>query len=227
MDHFFAQAYRLHYNELSYSFRFWKHKLRKMLKERNQLNTLSTFRQDFLIITLICSSAQKLFVQGWNSSWDRYVAESFILQDIQEHRLLQKELADADRTILYENPTCSYTCRLLLNTNFTNYRKENRRTTKQRIGALRGADPKFRTDSESSSVEEGDSGTRSSFEEDSPECDNSSEPVDSQDAAANENTIVIFNIPDSIKQLLEEDGIKIKCRKKVRSTNSLFSNPRF
>nr|CAH0110377.1 unnamed protein product [Daphnia galeata] len=131
--------------------------------------------------------------QGWNSSWDRYVAESFILQDIQEHRLLQKELADAARTIL----------------------KENRRTTKQRIGALRGADPKFRTDSESSSVEEGDSGTRSSFEEDSPECDNSSEPVDSQDAAANENTIVIFNIPDSIKQLLEEDGIKIKCRKKL------------
>lgn len=95
------------------------------------------------------------------------------------------------------------------------YRKENRRTTKQRIGALRGADPKFRTDSESSSVEEGDSGTRSSFEEDSTECENSSEPIDSQDPAANENTIVVFNIPDSIKQLLEEDGIKIKSRKKV------------
>ncbi|XP_046648959.1 male-specific lethal 3 homolog [Daphnia pulicaria] len=131
--------------------------------------------------------------QGWNSSWDRYVAESFILQDIQEHRLLQKELADAARTIL----------------------KETRRTTKQRIGALRGADPKFRTDSESSSVEEGDSGTRSSFEEDSTECENSSEPIDSQDSAANENTIVVFNIPDSIKQLLEEDGIKIKSRKKL------------
>lgn len=42
----------------------------------------------------------KLFFQGWNSSWDRYVAESFILQDTQEHRLLQKELADAARTIL-------------------------------------------------------------------------------------------------------------------------------
>lgn len=98
---------------------------------------------------------------------------------------------------------------------FNLYRKETRRTTKQRIGALRGADPKFRTDSESSSVEEGDSGTRSSFEEDSTECENSSEPIDSQDSAANENTIVVFNIPDSIKQLLEEDGIKIKSRKKV------------
>ncbi|XP_032785317.1 male-specific lethal 3 homolog isoform X2 [Daphnia magna] len=130
--------------------------------------------------------------QGWNSSWDRYVAESFILQDTQEHRLLQKELADAARTIL----------------------KENRRTTKQRIGALRGADPKFRTDSESSSVEEGDSGTRSSFEEDSPECDNNSEPVGCQDSGANENIVVTFTVPDSIKQLLEEDGVKIRCRKK-------------
>ncbi|XP_057375716.1 male-specific lethal 3 homolog isoform X1 [Daphnia carinata] len=130
--------------------------------------------------------------QGWNSSWDRYVAESFILQDIQEHRLLQKELADAARTIL----------------------KENRRTTKQRIGALRGADPKFRTDSESSSVEEGDSGTRSSFEEDSPECDNNLEPVGCQDSGANENVVVTFTVPDSIKQLLEEDGFKIKSRKK-------------
>lgn len=64
-------------------------------------------------------------------------------------------------------------------------------------------------------MEEGDSGTRSSFEEDSPECDNNSEPVGCQDSGANENIVVTFTVPDSIKQLLEEDGVKIRCRKKV------------
>lgn len=95
------------------------------------------------------------------------------------------------------------------------FRKENRRK-KQRIGAaLRGADPKFRTDSDSSSVEDGDSGTRSSFEEDTAECDVNSELADSQDSAATENFVVVINIPDSIKRILEEDGIKIKHGKKV------------
>ena len=79
---------------------------------------------------------------------------------------------------------------------------------------MRGADPKFRSDSDSSSVEDGDSGTRSSFE-DSPECEDNLEMVDNQDPAANQNLIVTFSIPDSIKHLLDEDNFRIKCRKKV------------
>lgn len=102
------------------------------------------------------------------------------------------------------------------------YRKENRRK-KQRIGAaLRGADPRIRTDSDSSSAEDGDSGTRSSFEEDSPECEDNLELVDCQDSATSENVIVVFNIPDSIKHLLEEDSVKIKCRKKVCMNSTIF-----
>lgn len=80
---------------------------------------------------------------------------------------------------------------------------------------MRGADPKFRTDSESSSVEDGDSGTRSSFGEETPECEDNLELADSQDPAASENASVVLNIPDPVKHMLEEDGIKIKCRKKV------------
>ena len=39
--------------------------------------------------------------------------------------------------------------------------------------------------------------------------------VDNQDPAANQNLIVTFSIPDSIKHLLDEDNFRIKCRKKV------------
>ena len=38
--------------------------------------------------------------QGWNSSWDRFVKESFVLQDSPENRQLQKELAVAARSLL-------------------------------------------------------------------------------------------------------------------------------
>ena len=101
---------------------------------------------------------------------------------------------------------------------FLIFRKENRRK-KQRIGAaLRGADPKLRTDSDSSSVEDGDSGTRSSFEEDGRDCEENASIEDNQDSAVTENVVVVFNIPDSVKQLLEEDAIKVKCRKRVRNS---------
>lgn len=32
--------------------------------------------------------------QGWNSTWDRYVTDEFILKDTEENRILQKELAE-------------------------------------------------------------------------------------------------------------------------------------
>jgi len=32
--------------------------------------------------------------QGWNSTWDRYVTDEFILKDTEENRKLQKELAE-------------------------------------------------------------------------------------------------------------------------------------
>ncbi|GJQ86239.1 putative MRG protein [Trypoxylus dichotomus] len=35
--------------------------------------------------------------QGWNSSWDRYVREEFVLKDTPENRQLQKELAQKSR----------------------------------------------------------------------------------------------------------------------------------
>lgn len=34
------------------------------------------------------------FSQGWNSTWDRYVTDEFILKDTEENRKLQKELAE-------------------------------------------------------------------------------------------------------------------------------------
>lgn len=98
------------------------------------------------------------------------------------------------------------------------YRKENRRK-RQKIGAgLRGAEPKFRNDSESSSAEDGDSATRSSFEEDSPfGRDGDAEEDDlAEDAEAmGEDSDVVFHVPDSIKHLLEDDCINIKFNKKV------------
>jgi len=33
-------------------------------------------------------------LQGWNSTWDRYVTDEFILKDTEENRKLQKELAE-------------------------------------------------------------------------------------------------------------------------------------
>lgn len=36
----------------------------------------------------------KLVFQGWNSTWDRYVTDEFILKDTEENRKLQKELAE-------------------------------------------------------------------------------------------------------------------------------------
>lgn len=95
-------------------------------------------------------------------------------------------------------------------------RKENRKK-RQRIGAsLRGADPKsFRNDStDSSSEEDGDSATRSSYDEDSPTTEETVEPVDGQEPAGTESE-TIFHIPESIKQFLEEDCINIQCHKKV------------
>lgn len=94
------------------------------------------------------------------------------------------------------------------------FRKENRKK-KQRIGAgLRGADPKVKPDSDSSSVDgDGDSGTRSSFEEDAPDIDENVELAENQDSLTAEP--ITLNIPDSIKHLLQEDCIQICSRKKV------------
>ncbi len=104
---------------------------------------------------------------------------------------------------------------------YTNCRKENRRK-RQRIGAaLRGAEPKFcNNDSESSSAEDGDSATRSSFEEDSPvgrEGDGDEAEVTEDSEMAGEDNEVVFHVPDSIKHLLEDDYINIKFQKKVIS----------
>jgi len=33
-------------------------------------------------------------LQGWNSTWDRYVTDEFILKDTEDNRKLQKELAE-------------------------------------------------------------------------------------------------------------------------------------
>lgn len=39
--------------------------------------------------------------QGWNSSWDRRVNEDFVLKDTDEHRQLQKDLADKSQLQMY------------------------------------------------------------------------------------------------------------------------------
>lgn len=39
--------------------------------------------------------------QGWNASWDRRVGEEFVLKDSDEHRLLQKSLADQAQLQMY------------------------------------------------------------------------------------------------------------------------------
>jgi len=41
-------------------------------------------------IVFICAC----IFQGWNSTWDRYVTDEFILKDTEENRKLQKELAE-------------------------------------------------------------------------------------------------------------------------------------
>lgn len=64
-------------------------------------------------------------------------------------------------------------------------------------------------------MEDGDSGTRSSFDEETLECEDNLELADSQDPSANEVVALVLNIPDSVKHLLEEDVVKIKYRKKV------------
>lgn len=76
---------------------------------------------------------------------------------------------------------------------------------------MRGADPKLKPDSESSSEEDGDSATRSSFEEDAPESDENAELVENQDPLTAEP--ISLNIPDSVKQFLEEDCVNI-CNKR-------------
>ena len=111
----------------------------------------------------------------------------------------------------------SYTCR-----------KENRRK-RQRIGAaLRGAEPKFcNNDSESSSAEDGDSATRSSFEEDSPvgrEGDGDETEVAEDSDMVGEDNEVVFHVPDSIKHLLEDDYINIKFQKKVKPKSIFMLN---
>lgn len=33
-------------------------------------------------------------LQGWNSTWDRYVTDEYVLKDTEENRKLQKKLAE-------------------------------------------------------------------------------------------------------------------------------------
>lgn len=33
-------------------------------------------------------------LKGWNSAWDRFVTEEYILKDTEENRQLQRELAE-------------------------------------------------------------------------------------------------------------------------------------
>lgn len=151
-----------------------------------------------------------LSIQGWNTSWDRFVSESYILHDTEENRLLQKELAETARSILYilNNPLSQFN---LINVTIS---KENRKRRK-RIGAsLKGAEPKFRTDSDSSSPEDGDLCTISSFNEETPEEDENMESAEHQNLIASESEIII-NIPDPIKQFLEDDFINLKYHRKV------------
>ena len=84
--------------------------------------------------------------------------------------------------------------------------------------ALKGAEPKFKTDSEgSSSAEEGDSGTRSSFDDEHrQETDDPGESCDGEDGSQQEEDLAI-NIPEAVKKVLEEDYFFIKHYKKVFS----------
>lgn len=43
-----------------------------------------------LVIVIYC----KFFIIGWNSSWDRTVAEDFVLKDTDKNRQLQRDLAE-------------------------------------------------------------------------------------------------------------------------------------
>lgn len=148
-------------------------------------------------------------IQGWNTSWDRFVSESYILHDTEENRLLQKELAETARSILYI--IWSSFIKACLNNIIIS--KENR-NKRRRIGAsLKGAEPKFRTDSDSSSPEDTDLCTVSSFNEETPE-DENVESAEYQNSTASESEIII-NIPDSIKQFLEDDFINLRYHKKV------------
>lgn len=44
--------------------------------------------------TCLIRGFYELVFQGWNSTWDRYVTDEFILKDTEENRKLQKELAE-------------------------------------------------------------------------------------------------------------------------------------
>ena len=72
-------------------------------------------------------------------------------------------------------------------------------------------------DSESSSDEDGDSATRSS-EEDSPTSTEEPAETNTEGQEPTTETEVVFHIPESIKQFLEEDCINVMCHKKVHST---------
>ena len=97
--------------------------------------------------------------------------------------------------------------------NFT-FRNENRKKRRKIGASLKGAEPKFRTDSDSSSPEDGDSCTISSFNEETPEEDENMESSEYQNLIASESEIII-NIPDHIKQFLEDDFINLKYHRKV------------
>lgn len=97
----------------------------------------------------------------------------------------------------------------------------NEKSRKRQRIALKGAEPKMTTDSDSSSCCDGDSGTRSSYNGDHNTGKGDEESPSSQSEESNsiEQDITI-NIPDSVKHILEEDYININHGKKVSSSKN-------
>ncbi|RUS81554.1 hypothetical protein EGW08_010684 [Elysia chlorotica] len=124
--------------------------------------------------------------QGWNSSWDREVGEHYLLRNTDENRELMKKLADAAKKFSRKN---------------TQRRRKINAILHQAFG---GAPPQF-----------DDSETDESEDETENTVKKGGRAKVTQDKKRQKTSLVEFELPDSLKEHLENDFILINKRNKL------------
>ncbi|XP_005105000.1 male-specific lethal 3 homolog [Aplysia californica] len=124
--------------------------------------------------------------QGWNSSWDRQVGDSYVLRDTVENRELMRKLADTAKKFCRKNSQRRQKINAILHQ------------------AFGGAPPDFGSVSESDDTEEeSETGKRPGRSK------------SSQDKKKQKTSLVEFEIPDSLKVQLEDDFVLINKKSKL------------
>ncbi|XP_064482116.1 male-specific lethal 3 homolog isoform X2 [Ornithodoros turicata] len=160
---------------------------------------------------------------GWNSSWDRCVAEEFILPDNPENRKLQKRLAEeAAQKLLQAGKAKRRKVPAILKESINKKlnekrQRQNEKKEKERAESTTTTEDSSSSESQQSSEDDneaGEDGEGKDDDEQEEEEEEEEEESEEEEEVAAEGTFCL-DVPQLLKEKLEDDCYYVTCKKKL------------